>query len=61
MAYFRKGDKSLLVCGNFQTAPQDMALPGKVKAVALNNLPGYSAGDGVVHLEGYQFLVLELE
>ena len=60
MAYLRKGDKALLVCGNFQTEPQDMVLPGKVKAVILNNLPDYSAEEGLVHLRGYQFLVLEL-
>lgn len=31
MAYFRKGEKTLLVIGNFQTEPQDITLPGKCK------------------------------
>jgi oligo-1,6-glucosidase len=61
MAYYRKGDKTLLVAGNFQTQPQDMALPAAVKQVLMNNVEGYSEENGVLHLEGYQFVVLELE
>ncbi len=61
MAYYRKGEKTLLVLGNFQTAPQDVPLPSPVKNVLLGNLKSAPAVEsGTLHMEGYQFLVLEL-
>ena len=60
MAYYRKGDKTLLVMGNFQTAPQDVVLPGEVKSVLINNIDTFNAENGVLHMEGYQFVVLEM-
>lgn len=61
MAYFRRGEgQDLLVAGNFQGTAQDMALPGPVKAVLLNNLETCSADGGVLHLAPWQFVVLEV-
>ena len=61
MAYFRRGEgQSLLVAGNFQKEPQDMSLPGGVKEVLLNNLKEFDARDGVLHMEPWQFVVLEV-
>ena len=61
MAYYRQGEgQQLLVLGNFQKEPQDVVLPGKVKALLLNNLPGFDAEGGVLHMEGWQFVVLEV-
>ena len=61
MAYFRRGEgQSLLVAGNFQNEGQDMALPGPVKAVLLNNLEEFNAPDGVLHMAPWQFVVLEV-
>lgn len=60
MAYFRRGDKTILVAGNFQSAPQDLPLPGAVKAVLLNNLDTLKTDGGGVCLQGWQFAVLEL-
>lgn len=61
MAYFRRGGgQSLLVAGNFQKEGQDMALPGEVKAVLLNNLEEFDARDGVLRLAPWQFVVLEV-
>lgn len=60
MAYYRKGERILLVAGNFQKEAQDMPLPGPVKAVLLNNLPELKQEGDLVHLEGFQFLVLEV-
>lgn len=39
MAYYRKGEKTLLVIGNYQTAEQDAELPREYKRVLLNNYP----------------------
>ena len=59
-AYHRKVDKDLLVLGNFQTEARDVVLPGEVKAVLLNNMDTCAIEGGKVHMEGYQFLVLEV-
>lgn len=59
-AYHRKADKDLLVLGNFQTQARDVVLPSEVKTVLLNNMDACRVGDGKVHMEGYQFLVLEV-
>ena len=61
MAYFRRGDKTLLAAGNFQAEPQDMPLPGTVKTVLINNLTAFGAADGLARLEPWQFIVLEME
>jgi oligo-1,6-glucosidase len=60
MAYYRKGEKTLLVAGNFQGTPQDMALPTEVKGVLINNLDKFNAEKGTLHMDGWQFVVLEL-
>jgi oligo-1,6-glucosidase len=60
MAYFRKGEKTLLVVGNFQNEAQDMKLPAPVKEVLINNLSVFEAGDSVLHLRPWQFAVLAL-
>lgn len=60
MAYFREGERKLLVAGNFQKEPQTMALPAAVRQVLLNNLDVYKEEKGLLHLEGYQLVVLEV-
>ena len=60
MAYFRRGEKELLVLANFQNKPADVRLPGKVKAVLLNNTDSFSTDDGVLHMEDYQFVLCEM-
>ncbi len=60
MAYFRKGERTLLVLGNFQTAPQDVALPSPIRRALLNNLKGLNGGGEVLHMEGQQFVLAEL-
>lgn len=61
MAYYRKGQgQTLLVLGNFQKEPQDVKLPDEVKKVLLNNLEQYDAQGDVLHMAGYQFVVVEL-
>lgn len=60
MTYLRKGEKTLLVIGNFQTGPQDIPLPKACKKVLLNNYPEADITDCILHLKNYQAVVLEL-
>lgn len=62
MAYFRRGEEhTLLVLGNFQKEAQDVPMPESAGAtVLLNNLDCLRLAGGVLSMEGYQFLILEL-
>ena len=60
MAYLRKGEKTILVMGNFQPQAQDVVLPGDIKNILMNNLDKFSLESNVLTLEGYQFVVIEL-
>lgn len=60
MAYYRKGDKTLLVIGNYQRTEQSVILPQAYKKVLLNNYPDISCEGSTVRLHGYQLLILEL-
>ena len=61
MAYYRKGDKTLLVLGNFQKAPQTVKLPVSYKEILLNNYPALKITEDSVVLDNYQAVILELE
>lgn len=62
MAYFRKGaEKTLLVMGNFQAEPQEAVLPGKVTRTVLNNLPNVEIKGNKIMLEGWQYVLLEMD
>ena len=61
MAYYRKGDKTLLVLGNFQKAPQTVKLPAPYKEILLNNYPALKVTEDSVVLDDYQAVILELE
>lgn len=60
MAYYRKGDKTLLIIGNYQTAEQDVELPCEYKQVLLNNYPELIKDGAALKLRGYQAVILEL-
>ena len=60
MAYYRKGEKTLLVIGNYQTAEQDAELPREYKRVLLNNYPELIQKGTTLKLQGYQAVILEL-
>ena len=60
MAYYRKGDKTLLVVGNYQWEEQEVTLPAACKKVLLNNYPDMALDGNSVKLHGYQVLVVEL-
>lgn len=61
MSYLRKGDKTLLVMGNYQNEEQTVELPAACKKVLINNYPDMDLADDAITLHGYQVLVLELE
>ncbi len=61
MAYLRRGEKTLLVAGNFQQEAQDLALPGPVQRVLLNNLEVCGICVGSLHMEPWQFVVLAVD
>ena len=60
MSYYRKGDKTLLVLGNFQKEPQTIKLPSACHKVLLNNYPQLNISDDSVILDNYQAVVIEL-
>lgn len=61
MAYYRKGDKTLLVAGNYQWEEQEITLPAACKKVLINNYPDVVMDGAAVKLHGYQVLVMELD
>ena len=60
MAYYRKGDKTLLVVGNYQWDEQEITLPSECKKVLINNYPDMVLDGNSVKLHRYQVLVVEL-
>ena len=60
MAYYRKGDKTLLVVGNYQWDEQEITLPSECKKVLINNYPDMVLDGNLVKMHGYQVLVVEL-
>ena len=77
IAYFRKGEKTLLVLANFQTDPRKVQLPAPAKKVVLNNKESVNWGcprdngeQGTfrkdtrgmeIELSSFQYVLLELE
>ena len=59
MAYYRKGDKTLLVVGNYQWDEQEITLPSECKKVLINNYPDLISSGDQITLHGYQVLLLE--
>lgn len=60
MAYYRKGDKTLLVVGNYQWDEQKITLPSECQKVLINNYPDLISSGDQITLHGYQVLILEL-
>lgn len=60
MAYYRKGERTLLVVGNFQREQQEITLSAPYKKVLLNNDKNVVENNGTITLQGYQVLILEM-
>lgn len=61
MAYYRKGDKTLLVIGNYQKEEQEVILPGGYKKILLNNYHDLAQEGNILKLLGYQAVILEMQ
>lgn len=61
MAYYRKGERTLLIIGNYQREEQEITLPGAYKKALLNNYKDIANQQGRILLHGYQVLILEME
>ncbi len=60
MAYYRKGEKTLLVIGNFQKEEQEICLDSPYKKILLNNDTSFKQQCRHLTLTGYQVVILEL-
>lgn len=60
MAYYRKGERTLLVVGNYQRDEQEVKLATAYRKVLLNNYHDIAEERGTIRLHGYQVLVLEM-
>ena len=64
MAYYRKGEQTLLVIGNYQMEEQTVELPSEYhseyKKILLNNYPELVQEGTALILHGYQAVVLEM-
>ena len=59
MAYHRKGDKNLLILANLKQEEETVPIPSGSR-ILLNTTDGCRSEEGLVRLEGWQGLVLEL-
>lgn len=60
MAYYRKGDKTLLVIGNYQRQEQEIELSAPFLKILLNNYADLAVDHSTLRLHGYQVLILEM-
>ena len=60
MAYYRKGEKILLVIGNYQKEEQEVVLPEIYKKILLNNYTELGRDKNKLFLKGYQVVILEI-
>lgn len=60
MAYYRSGDKDILIIANYQKDARTIMLSREPKQILLNNYDKFSLSNLELNLLGYQALVLEL-
>lgn len=60
MAYYRKGEKTLMVVGNYQNEVQEITLPSDCQDILLNNYADITQNGNTIQMYGYQVLILEL-
>lgn len=60
MAYYRKGEKTLLVIGNYQKEEQEVVLSEIYKKILLNNYTELGRDKNKLFLKGYQVVILEI-
>ena len=60
MAYYRSGDKDILIIANYQKDARTIMLSREPKQILLNNYDKFSLSNLELNLIGYQAIVLEL-
>lgn len=60
MAYYRKGEKTLLVIGNYQKEEQEVVLPEIYKKILLNNYTELGRDKNKLFLKGYQLSLIHI-
>lgn len=61
LAYFRKNaGKTLLVAANYQKEAQDFKLPKPFQKVLMNNLDILDITGDIIHMHGFQTIILEI-
>ena len=60
MAYYRRGEHTLLVLGNWQNEPRSVELPDTPVQLLISNLPDVDLSGKKLCLQGYQFLIFEM-
>ena len=60
MAYLRKGEKNLLVAGNFQNEEQEIRLSKGYQKLLLNNYESLEEEKGTLRLKGHQLIILDM-
>lgn len=62
MVFYRKSaQKTLLVAANYQSAESAVKLTDRIKKEVLNNGKTLRIEEGILHMQGYQAVVLEVE
>ena len=61
MAYYRRGERTLLVMGNYQMEEQDAVLPADYRKILLNNCLELVREGDVLRLQGYQVVILDMQ
>ena len=61
LSFKRKAGKTLLIAANYQNEPQMLKLDIPVKSILLSNREDISCDKGSVILQGYDFIIAELE
>ena len=56
MAYYRRGERTLLIVGNYQKEAQEIQLPANCQKVLLNNYREPAEDGQTIRLQGYQVL-----
>lgn len=59
MAFYRKGEKTLLILGNYRKEERELELPAPVKKLVLSNTEPRITGRKII-LSGYEATILEL-
>ena len=59
MAFYRKGEKTLLILGNYRKEERELELPAPVKKLVLSNMEPRITGRKII-LSGYEATILEV-